>query len=80
MSYIKHHKLTHYDVNKIILEWYTEGMFPDILQNEEGKDLEEILLEELDAITTKCELCGKNMSFNLKLKSKICSNKNCPKW
>jgi hypothetical protein len=30
-------------VEKIVLEWYTNGMFADILQNEYGLDLEEIL-------------------------------------
>jgi hypothetical protein len=34
------------DVKKIVLEWYTNGMFADILQDEYGRDLEEILQEE----------------------------------
>jgi hypothetical protein len=29
-------------IRKVILEWYTNGMFADILQDEYGRDLEEI--------------------------------------
>ena len=42
-SVIKNLKLSEEDVLTIVLEWYTNGMYPDILQNEEGEDLEEIL-------------------------------------
>jgi hypothetical protein len=39
---IKKLKLTEEQVVNIVMEWYTNGMYPDILQNEEGEDLEEI--------------------------------------
>ena len=35
--------LNNEQVRLIVLEWYTCGMFADILQNEYGLDLEEIL-------------------------------------
>jgi len=31
------------EVEHIVNEWYVNGMMPDILQNDDGKDLEEIL-------------------------------------
>ena len=34
--------LTEKQVVNIVMEWYTNGMYPDILQNEDGLDLEEI--------------------------------------
>jgi hypothetical protein len=43
-SLIKTNNLSESDVKKIVLEWYTNGMFADILQD--GRDLEEILQEE----------------------------------
>ena len=43
MAIIKKLKLKEKQVLEIVLEWYTCGMFPDILQNEEGLDLEEII-------------------------------------
>ncbi len=42
-STIEKLKLTDKQVYKIVLEWYTRGMCPDIFQNEEGEDLEEYL-------------------------------------
>ena len=42
-STIEKLKLTDKQVYKIVLEWYTRGMCPDIFQNEEGADLEEYL-------------------------------------
>jgi hypothetical protein len=45
-SLIKANNLSESDVKKIVLEWYTNGMFADILQDEYGRDLEEILQEE----------------------------------
>lgn len=35
--------LSHKEVNHIVNEWYTNGMFHDILQDDNGNDLEEIL-------------------------------------
>ena len=42
-STIKQLKLTDEQVRDIVLEWYTNGMCPDIFQNEKGQDLEEYL-------------------------------------
>lgn len=42
MKIIKEKNLTEQEVWKIVLEWYTKGIYPDILQDEEGNDLEEI--------------------------------------
>ena len=41
-SLIKKKKLTELEVWNIVQEWYTNGMYGDILQDEEGNDLEEI--------------------------------------
>jgi len=35
-------KLTEQEVLSIVNEWYTNGMYKDILQDEDGNDLEEI--------------------------------------
>jgi len=42
-SVIKKHNLSEKEVRLIVLEWYTNSMFPDILQDEDGRDLEKIL-------------------------------------
>ena len=42
-SVIKNLKLSEEDVLTIVLEWYTNGMCPDIFQTEDGEDLEEFL-------------------------------------
>jgi hypothetical protein len=39
---IEENNLTELDVWNVVREWYTNGMYGDILQNEEGDDLEEI--------------------------------------
>ena len=39
---IENKKLTHQEVWRIVNEWYTLGMYKDILQDENGLDLEEI--------------------------------------
>lgn len=46
-STIEKLKLTDKQVYKIVLEWYTRGMCPDIFQNEEGEDLEEYIERQL---------------------------------
>ena len=46
-SIIKELKLTDEQVKKIVLEWYTNGMYTHLLQNESGQDLEEILESEI---------------------------------
>ena len=43
INLIRELNLTEYQVHKIVLEWYTNGMCPDIWQNEDGHDLEEYL-------------------------------------
>ena len=44
---IKHKGLTEREVWLIVKEWYTNGMYPDILQDEDGRDLEEIAEHKL---------------------------------
>ena len=50
---IEENNLTELDVWNVVREWYTNGMYGDILQNEDGSDLEEIcernimLIEEI---------------------------------
>ena len=41
-SIIKEKNLSDSDVWNIVNEWYCNGMYPDILQDENGLDLEEI--------------------------------------
>lgn len=41
-SVIEEKKLTELEVWNIVQEWYTNGMYGDILQDEDGNDLEEI--------------------------------------
>lgn len=33
--------LSEYEVGQIVCQWYTNGMIEDILQNDDGRDLEE---------------------------------------
>ena len=42
-SIIEELKLTREQVLQIVKEWYTQGMCPDIFQNDNGQDLEEYL-------------------------------------
>jgi hypothetical protein len=50
---IEENNLSELDVWNVVREWYTNGMYGDILQNEDGDDLEEIcecnimLIEEI---------------------------------
>ena len=37
--------ITDDEVLEIVRQWYTDGMYPDILQDEDGNDLEEIIEE-----------------------------------
>lgn len=46
-SVIRKLKLTDRQVWLVVKEWYTRGMYPDILQDEDGRDLEEICEMEL---------------------------------
>ena len=49
-SLIEELKLNEKQVLIIVQEWYTNGMYPDILQNELGEDLEEICEQKLAEI------------------------------
>lgn len=40
---IQHLGLNTFEVLQIVKEWYTNGMYTDILQDEKGNDLEEII-------------------------------------
>lgn len=42
--------LTKTEIWEVVMDWYTNGMYPDILQDEDGKDLEEICEMHLDSI------------------------------
>ena len=42
MSIIKEKNLSNIDVWNIVNEWYVNGMYADILQDENGADLKEI--------------------------------------
>jgi hypothetical protein len=44
---IDHLGLNHYEVLQVVAEWYTNGMFGSILQDENGNDLEEIIETEI---------------------------------
>tara|TARA_Y100000593_G_C4202906_1_gene282795 strand:+ start:275 stop:580 length:306 start_codon:yes stop_codon:yes gene_type:complete len=48
MSLIKKFKLSEKDILHIVNEWYTNGMYTDILQDENGLDLEEICQKRID--------------------------------
>ena len=50
MSIIKDLGLTEPQVLEIVKEWYTGGMYPGILQDEDGLDLEEICEQHIDAM------------------------------
>jgi len=49
-SLIEELKLNEKQVLIIVQEWYINGMYPDILQNELGEDLEEICEQKLAEI------------------------------
>jgi hypothetical protein len=40
--------LTKTEIWEVVMDWYTNGMCPDILQDENGRDLEEICEMNLD--------------------------------
>ena len=42
--------LTKTEIWEVVMDWYTNGMYPDILQDENGMDLEEICEMHLDSI------------------------------
>lgn len=47
--------LTDFQVWQVVKEWYTNGMIPDILQNEFGNDLEEICERVIDKMHKEYE-------------------------
>mgnify|MGYP003636207915 CR=1 FL=1 len=47
---IKKKKLTELEVWQIVKEWYLNGMYADILQDEDGRDLEEVVQFKIDSI------------------------------
>jgi len=40
---IDHLNLNEFEVLQVVKEWYVNGMYEDILQDEDGTDLEEII-------------------------------------
>ena len=48
-------ELTDQQVLRVVNKWYTNGMYPDILQNESGYDLEEIIEREMDGFPIRDE-------------------------
>ena len=46
-SVIKELELNNEQVKKIVLEWYTNGMYTYNIKNEAGQDLEEIMWDEI---------------------------------
>lgn len=60
---IKGVELSQNEVEQIVSEWYTNGMYADILQDENGLDLEEILSIDYSVeIETKMYLDNKNVT------------------
>lgn len=53
ISIIEHLGLNKYEVLQVVKEWYTNGMCMDILQNENGLDLEELIEITQDAQLTE---------------------------
>ena len=47
---VKTKGLTKTEIWEVVMDWYTNGMYPDILQDENGMDLEEICEMHLDSI------------------------------
>jgi hypothetical protein len=45
--------LSELQVWQIVMDWYTLGMYPDILQDENGLDLEEICEDKIYRIVQK---------------------------
>ena len=50
---IKRLKLTKQEVLNVVSEWYLNGMYPDILQDEDGRELCEITQDLWDEIEYK---------------------------
>lgn len=62
-------ELTQPEVEEIVKYWYLNGMMPDIFQNEDGEDLEEVLLNSDELLIKRIsqrELKERNDVSNLK--------------
>jgi hypothetical protein len=47
---IKKYNLSEIEVLSIVHEWYTQGLYADILLDEDGDELDEICEQRIDAI------------------------------
>ena len=47
---IKKYNLSEIEVLSIVHEWYTQGLYADILMDEDGDELDEICEQRIDAI------------------------------
>ena len=47
---IKKYDLSEIEVLSIVHEWYTQGLYADILLDEDGDELDEICEQRIDAI------------------------------
>lgn len=48
ISIIEHYNLNGFEILMIVKEWYSNGYFTDILQDEQGNDLEDILSNSIE--------------------------------
>lgn len=48
---IKKYNLSEIEVLSIVHEWYTQGLYADILLDEDGDELDEICEQRIDAIS-----------------------------
>ena len=63
---IKKYDLTEIEVLSIVHEWYTKGLYEDILMDEDGDELDEICEQRIDAILRNRidEISRNNYEFN----------------
>ncbi len=63
---IKKYDLSEIEVLSIVHEWYTLGLYPDILLDEDGDELDEICEQRIDAILRNRidEILRNNYEFN----------------
>jgi hypothetical protein len=47
---IKKYNLSEIEILSIVHEWYTQGLYADILLDEDGDELDEICEQRIDAI------------------------------
>ena len=48
ISIIEHYNLNEFEILMIVKEWYSNGYFTQILQDDSGNDLEEILNDSIE--------------------------------